>query len=66
MTAELTAVKLAPQVPDNRILAAESLIRRTRYREARLLLSPILNDPHGGESSKALKDLLAQLPADGS
>ncbi len=44
----LKAQRLAPQVGQFRIAAADALMRRERFDEAVAMVEPVLNDPHGG------------------
>ncbi|HWU79973.1 MAG TPA: hypothetical protein VN158_07890 [Caulobacter sp.] len=60
LTALLTALKLAPQVGENRLAAAEGLIRRSRQREAMLILAPLANSPHDGALSKKARELMTE------
>ena len=60
MTALLTALKLAPQVGENGLAAAEGLIKRSRQREAMLVLAPLANSPHDGELSKKAREMMAE------
>lgn len=60
LTALLTALKLAPQVGENRLAAAEGLIRRSRQREATLILTPLANSPHDSPLSKKARELMAE------
>lgn len=60
MTALLTALKLAPQVSENRLAAAEGLIRRSRQREAIAVLAPLANSPHESELSKRAREMMAE------
>jgi hypothetical protein len=55
------AVALAPQVDEIRIESARALMLRKRYDEARVLLLPVANDPHGGAAAEVAKGLLRQL-----
>lgn len=60
MTALLTALKLAPQVSENRLLAAEGLIKRSRQRDAIMVLSPLANSPHEDALSKKAREMMAE------
>jgi tetratricopeptide (TPR) repeat protein len=61
LTALLSALKLAPQVGEIRLEAAEGLMRRSRGREAALLLAPLANNPHDSGLAKRAQDLLKQI-----
>lgn len=54
----LRARQLAPSIQPITLLAAQALIFRGRKDEARQLLLPIANAPHGGEMSEQAKRLL--------
>jgi hypothetical protein len=60
LTALLSALKLAPQVSENRLLAAEGLIRRSRQREAIMVLAPLANSPHDSALSKKAREMMAE------
>ena len=60
----LAAHVLAPQIAEAGMIAAPLLIRRGRIAEARLLLGPIANNPHGGDATAAARTMLDALPAD--
>jgi hypothetical protein len=64
LTTLLEARALAPQVPEITFSTAEALIRRDRGDEARIILTPMLNDPHRTESAAAAKALLARIKPD--
>ncbi|CAN5239547.1 DUF1570 domain-containing protein [soil metagenome] len=56
----LAAEEYAPQVDQVRFLAARALINNGIYQQAVEILAPVASNPHGGESSKAARDLLAE------
>lgn len=58
--------KLAPQVASITVNTAQALMRRKYYKEARFLLAPLANSPHGGAASEAAKSLLKQLDSVGA
>jgi YD repeat-containing protein len=58
MQALLVSFKLAPQVATIRLETARALIARNKPAEAVAILTPLINDPHGGGSSEAAKALL--------
>lgn len=60
MTALLTALKLAPQVPENRLAAADGLIKRGRQRDAIMILAPLANSPHDSELSKKAREMTVE------
>lgn len=57
----LRAAELAPQVADVQAQAAIVLAARGRRAEARALLAPIANNPHGGPEAAAAAALMAAL-----
>lgn len=60
----LLAHRLAPSVQEISYEIGAILMRKGRYQEARLMLLPIANNPHGGELSVCAKTLLdANAPA---
>ena len=61
LTALLSALKLAPQVGEIRLESAQGLMRRSRNREAALILAPLANDPHDSDLAKRAQDLLKQI-----
>ncbi|MDQ0463497.1 hypothetical protein QO010_001268 [Caulobacter ginsengisoli] len=61
MQVMLTAHDLAPQVEEITLIAARALMRRKRFEEAKGLLGPVANSPHGGEAAEAAKSLLKQI-----
>jgi hypothetical protein len=63
LTALLTALKLAPQVGENRLAAADGLIRRSRQRDAMIVLAPLANNPHDSALSKKARELMATIGA---
>jgi Protein of unknown function (DUF1570) len=52
------AVAIAPQVASNRPIAAEALLKHGHVDEARRVIQPIANDPHGGEISPRVQRIL--------
>jgi hypothetical protein len=66
LTALLMALKLAPQVGEIRMQAAQGLIKRNRTKEATAVLVPLANSPHGGALAKQAQDLLATISPAGS
>lgn len=54
------AVELAPQVMDVRFAAAQAFMARQRYAEAIAYLSPVANNPHGGDRLQPARDMLAE------
>jgi tetratricopeptide (TPR) repeat protein len=58
MQALLVSFKQAPQVATIRLETARALIARNKTAEAVAILTPLVNDPHGGASTEAAKDLL--------
>ena len=66
LTALLMALKLAPQVGEIRMEAAQGLIKRNRTKEASAVLVPLANSPHGGALAKQAQDLLATISPTGS
>lgn len=59
----LRAHELAPQVSSIRLWAAEAAAKRREWQEVRSLLTPLVNNPHGGEEAAAARTLLAQVPS---
>jgi hypothetical protein len=57
----LTAHDLAPQVEEITLISARALMRKKRFDEARILLGPVANSPHGGEAAAVAKSLLKQI-----
>ena len=53
------AVRYAPQVMSIRGDAAVAMLQGERYEEAIVLLTPIVNDPHGGPGVQQARTLLA-------
>ena len=60
LTALLTGLKLAPQVAENRLAAADGLIKRARPREAIIVLGPLANSPHDGALSKKAREMMIE------
>jgi tetratricopeptide (TPR) repeat protein len=58
LQALLVSFKQAPQVGAIRLETARALIARNKIAEATGILTPLVNDPHGGASSEAAKALL--------
>jgi tetratricopeptide (TPR) repeat protein len=58
MQALLVSFKQAPQVATIRLETARALIARNKTAEAVAILTPLVNDPHGGASTEAAKALL--------
>lgn len=56
-----TAVRYAPQVMSIRGDAAIAMLNGERYDEAIVLLTPIVNDPHGGPGVQHARQLLARI-----
>jgi tetratricopeptide (TPR) repeat protein len=61
LQALLISFKQAPQVATIRMETAQALIARGKKTEATLLLSPLVNDPHGGSVAEAAKALLKSI-----
>lgn len=61
LAALLTALRLAPQIGEVRLQAADGLIKRGRTKEAGVVLTPLANSPHGGPLAKKAQDLLASI-----
>lgn len=57
------AYRLAPQVVPLRFELVQVLMARGHLKEARALLQPLLNSPHGGEVVAAAKKLLERIEA---
>lgn len=55
------AVQYAPQVMSIRGDAAIAMLQRERYDEAVILLTPIINDPHGGRGAIQAREILEQI-----
>ena len=51
---------LAPQVPGLTLRTARALMARERYAEAIRYLTPVANNPHGGEGLAPIRALLAE------
>jgi len=56
-----TAVRYAPQVMSIRGDAAIAMLEAGLYDEAIVLLTPIINDPHGGPGAQHARGLLARI-----
>lgn len=63
LQALLMALKLAPQVGEIRLQAADGLMTRGRNREAAQVLMPLANSPHGGAAAKQAQDMLVKIAA---
>lgn len=61
LQALLISFKQAPQVAEIRMATASALIARGKKAEARGLLSPLINDPHGGSAAEAAKAMLKSI-----
>ncbi len=61
LQALLISFKQAPQVASIRLETARALIARGKKAEAIDLLTPLVNDPHGGSGAEAAKALLDSL-----
>jgi hypothetical protein len=61
LDALIAAYKQAPQVTPLRLDLVQALIVRGHLREARALLGPVVNNPHGGEAAEAGKKLLQRI-----
>lgn len=57
------AVSFAPQVMSIRGDAAMAMLERERFDEAVVLLTPIVNDPHGGASARRARQILDDVAA---
>jgi hypothetical protein len=57
----LQAQALAPQVPTIRLEAARALLIRKKEEEARALLAPLINSPHGGGAAEAARALIGRM-----
>lgn len=55
------AARYAPQVMSIRGDAAIAMLQARRYEEAIVLLTPIVNDPHGGPGVQQARQLLARI-----
>lgn len=53
------ALELAPQVPELRFAFASRLVRDGKKDDARIVLAPLINDPHSAEVRDAAAKLLA-------
>ena len=58
----IRAVELAPQISHLRLDAAQALIEKKRFADARTLLLPVASNPHGDSYAEAARKLLATLP----
>ena len=61
LSALSTAYDLAPQVPSVRMLFARALIDNEEWDEARIVLTPLANSPHGGEGAAEARRLLIEV-----
>jgi hypothetical protein len=61
LEALLAAHDLAPQVEEIRLEAARGMIARGRLDYAAAMLTPVANDPHGGEGVETARKLLAEI-----
>ena len=61
LSALSTAYDLAPQVPSVRMLFARALVDNEEWAEARVVLTPLANSPHGGEAAAAARRLLVEV-----
>lgn len=57
------AYAIAPQLSAARLGYASALMRVDRFEEAAILLRPLANAPHGGQSAEAAQELLARAEA---
>ncbi|HYE46335.1 MAG TPA: tetratricopeptide repeat protein [Caulobacter sp.] len=57
----IRAYKQAPQVTPVRMELVRALMIRRHWREARALLGPVVNNPHGGEAAEHGRKLLEQI-----
>lgn len=55
-----SAYALAPQLPSNGIDYARALMARDRHLEAVVVLAPLANNSHGGDSLRPVRELLAE------
>lgn len=55
------AVRYAPQVMSIRGDAAIAMLERDRYEDAITLLTPIVNNPHGGSGAERAREMLEQI-----
>lgn len=53
-----SAYDLAPQVPTVRLQFAQALVAKEEWAEARVVLTPLANSPHGGDGAVAARRLL--------
>lgn len=58
-----TAFDLAPQVSDVRLQFARALIANKEWEEARVILLPLANSPHGGGAATAAQGILKDVDA---
>lgn len=58
----IRAVEVAPQISHLRLDAAQALIEKKRFDDARTLLNPVASNPHGDNNAEAARKLLASLP----
>lgn len=61
LSALSTAYDLAPQVPSVRMQFARALVDNEEWAEARIVLTPLANSPHGGEGAAAARRLLIEV-----
>lgn len=61
LEALLAALDFAPQVAEIRFEAAEGMMRRKRWAEARSIITPLANDPHNPGGARAARDLLERI-----
>lgn len=54
------ASALAPQVQDIRVRTAQAMMAREMYEDVIFYLSPVANNPHGGEGLNEVRSLLAK------
>jgi len=61
LEALLAALDYAPQVAQIRFEAADGMMRRKRWAEARAIITPLANDPHDPGGSRAARALLGRI-----
>ena len=61
LEALLAALDYAPQVAQIRFEAADGMMRRKRWAEARAIITPLANDPHNPGGARAARDLLERI-----
>lgn len=59
----IRAVEIAPQISHLRLDAAQALIEKKRFGDARTLLAPVASNPHGDSNTEAARKLMESLPA---